>query len=211
MFGRILFLPCIFLPLLISGPVHADYEADFTIRANVLVDWVANIYQLPGSNPYTNGPADEEKYTGPKMLARMAKYGADDPDGLMLPTGDSHLVNANEWIRAGAGGAHFHFTFVGPAIVFTKYPDAPALSEEHSTRGVIGTPYTVTVLDSYILEVMTRNDNYNAFTGEGTENHINMNRTSGWIYAQLARQSDTYAALSAMDPARYPDAAEKAA
>lgn len=193
------------LCLLLTQSAKADYLTDFTARADLLIDWVADTYQPPGgSNPYNDGGiSDPEKYTGPKMLARFAKYGPTDTDG--APRGDLPYppvnTNANTWFDEGAKDRNFfHFRFVAPAAIIWKFPTAPAVVD-----------HTVTYLggnsDPEIQKdfVFKRDDNYNAFTGEGTENHISMNRTSGWLFAAKA------AKLYDANPGLYPHFATAAA
>lgn len=208
-------LPLILLSVAIlaaSSNVNADYETDFQTKADLIIDWVADVYRSPsGSNPYP-ALSDPEKYTGPKMEARFYKYGVEDAGGDPLGTFPPNAVNANEWLREGTGYTNlFHFRFLGLAGILSKYAAAPGATEVHSTPTIGGTPTAKTHADVYIEAVLTRTDNYNAFTGEGTENHINMNRPSGWIFARLAMDSAYYMARHADNPVGYPDPAVKEA
>ena len=178
---------------------QADYLAEFEARASLLVDWVADSYQPPGgSNPYTSGGiSDPEKYTGPKMLARFTKYGPEDTAGAARGTFPYPPVdtNANTWFDEGAKVRNFfHFRFVGPAGIIWKFPTAPAVQEHTVTY--LGGNDDPRVQQDFVFK---RVDNYNAFTGEGTENHINMNRTSAYLFAAKAAE------LYAEDPGAYPN------
>jgi hypothetical protein len=182
----------------------ADYAADFDARAQLLVDWVADFYQPPGgSNTYDDGGiSDPEKYTGAKMLARFTKYGPDDSAGAARGAFPYPPVNtnANTWFDEGAKDRNFfHFRFVAPSAIIWRFPTAPAVVDHAVTY--LGGNADPRVQKDFVFK---RQDNYNAFTGEGTENHINMSRTSAYLFAAKA------AALYASDPAAYPNFATAA-
>lgn len=101
---------------------------------------------------------DPEKYYWPKTIARLELYG--EKDSL-----------ANNWIYTFSNRSPFHFTLVGMVRILFLYPNAPAIKKNRVT--IIG-------------KVFDRTDSYNCWTAEGTENHINMSRTSGYLYAQEA-------------------------
>ena len=101
---------------------------------------------------------DPEKYYWPKVMARFEKYGQRDSLG-------------NAWIEALKDRSPFHFTLVGMARILYLYPESPALREHQRT---------------ILKRVFERTDSYNAWTGEGTENHTNMARCSGFLHAQKA-------------------------
>ncbi|MGB9746819.1 MAG: hypothetical protein ACPLXM_07835 [Bacteroidales bacterium] len=107
---------------------------------------------------------DPEKYYWPKAIARFALYGAEDS-----------LSNA--WIGFLGNRPPFHFTLVGMARLLYLFPDAPALKKNKLL---------------ILSKVFERTDSYNAFTGEGTENHISMSRTSGYLFAQAAKKYPEY-------------------
>lgn len=192
------------LLILMPSGLLADYEADFSARATILIDWVADSYQPPGgSNTYTDSQiSDPEKYTGPKMLARFTKYGPDDSAGAARGTFPYPPVNtnANTWFDEGAKDRNFfHFRFVAPASIIWKFPTAPSVADHTVTY--LGGNSDPEVNQDFVFK---RDDNYNAFTGEGTENHINMNRTSAYLFA--AKAAELYAA----NPGLYPDFATAA-
>lgn len=88
-------------------------------------------------------------------------------------TADDLLENGNH-----GDGYHakqpFHFTYYSSVQILYQYPQSDAVLRTKK---------------DYVQQVWDRNDSYNIWTGEGTENHINMSRTSGYLYALLARDS----------------------
>jgi hypothetical protein len=100
---------------------------------------------------------DPEKYYFPHIIARIARYGTAD-------------ASANAQLEALRGRDPFHFGFTGLARLLCGYPQTAAL--QHSRP-------------EYLKAIFNRQDSYNAFTGEGTENHISMSRTNGYLFACL--------------------------
>lgn len=144
----------------LQGVAYAQtYEEGFTQRANLLIDNMADVYALraPGYLGQANVP-DPEKYNWPAIIARMHKYGVQDD-------------TSNIRITRFRNRSPFHFTLVGMARIMKQYEQAPAMQQYK---------------DTYLTNVFNRTDGYNAFTGEGTENHTNMCRPSGYLYAQYA-------------------------
>ncbi|TVR54635.1 MAG: hypothetical protein EA425_01490 [Puniceicoccaceae bacterium] len=74
----------------------------------------------------------------------------------------------------------FHFIFPGLAALMGLHPDIPAWSHPHHRQP------SVTYREKYLEYILNRIDNFNAFTGEGTENHLNMSRGPGWVLASEA-------------------------
>ena len=109
-------------------------------------------------NPPKKTIGDPEKYYWPKAMARFEKYGLQDSA-------------ANSWINDFANHPPFHFTLVGMARIYKQYDKAPALVKNKLML---------------LKQVMGRDDSYNAWTSEGTENHNSMARTSGYLYSQYA-------------------------
>jgi len=109
-------------------------------------------------DPPSTDIGDPEKYYWPKTLARLELYGENDS-------------LANNWISLFADRSPFHFTLVGMCRILYLYPNAPAIQKYRNT---------------ILKKVFERTDSYNCWTAEGTENHINMSRTSGYLYAQEA-------------------------
>ena len=118
---------------------------------------------------------DPEKYCWPKVMARFLKYGVNDEKG-------------NYYINELHTRPPFHFTLVGMARILFLFPDAPSIK---------------TWNDTLLQNVYSRNDSYNSWTAEGTENHINMSRCSGYLYAQLTLNNpnfpDAFVKLKSME------------
>ena len=113
---------------------------------------------VPNSQWGMNNVPDPEKHHWPKTIARIDKYGNAD-------------TAANFRIVRFKDRSPFHFTLVGMARIMGQYGTNDSLVKYRKT---------------YLRNVWERQDSYNAFTGEGTENHTNMNRTSGYLYAQYS-------------------------
>jgi hypothetical protein len=107
---------------------------------------------------------DPEKFQWPYILARMKKYGAADD-------------TANSRIHRYRNRRPFHFTLVGMARIMNQFALAPRMVEHKQL---------------YLQNIFNRNDSYNAWTDEGTENHINMSRTSGYLAAQNALNNPAF-------------------
>ncbi|MBC8152703.1 MAG: hypothetical protein H7Z72_07325 [Bacteroidetes bacterium] len=101
---------------------------------------------------------DPEKYYWPYIMARFEHYGVQDSVG-------------NYWIARFRDNSPFHFTLVGMARLLGQYPLAPAIARYKT---------------GLLQRVFERTDSYNPWTGEGTENHIGMSRSSGYLVAQYA-------------------------
>jgi hypothetical protein len=124
-------------------------------------------------NPPSMSIGDPEKYYWPKAMARFEKYGVNDGP-------------ANEWIEQLKERSPFHFTLVGMARLMSLYGHAPAIGNNKILL---------------LQKVFERNDGLNPWTSEGTENHIAMDRTSGYLFAQHALEYPQY----------FPDAPQKLA
>ena len=123
--------------------------------------------------PPSTDIGDPEKYYWPKAIARFEKYGLKD-------------TMANRFIKLFSKNPPFHFVLAGTSRLLYEYPDAPSIKAERLT---------------FLQAMWRRKDSYNAWTCEGTENHINMSRTSGYLFAQAALDY----------PAEFPDAPAKLA
>lgn len=124
-------------------------------------------------NPPSMSIGDPEKYYWPKAMARFEKYGINDGP-------------ANEWIEQLKERSPFHFTLVGMARLMSLYGHAPAIGKNKILL---------------LQKVFERSDGLNLWTSEGTENHIAMDRTSGYLFAQHALEY----------PQNFPDAPQKLA
>ncbi len=153
----------------------SPYEQGFKNRSQRLTDRVADVYAFvaPGRDGSSGSVPDPEKYNWPAVIARFHKYCLDDSV-------------ANRRINTFQDNDPFHFTFVGMARIMGQYGNAPKMQELRL---------------KYLDEVWGRTDSYNAWTSEGTENHTNMCRTSGYLYAQYSLEHGT----------RYPNAGQRLA
>lgn len=105
---------------------------------------------------------DRGKYSFPVVIARMSLYGNEDE-------------RANAYISEYEGDSYgfFHFPFVGMARIMGQFPEAPSLVRNR---------------EDFLERILYHEagNHYNALTAEGTENHVSMSRTSGYIFAQEA-------------------------
>lgn len=115
-------------------------------------------YTADQYSPPSPDIGDPEKYYWPVAIARFEKYGLRDS-------------LANSYVQRFAGNSPFHFTLVGMARILNRYSHSPAIVERKAL---------------ILQKVFERQDSFNPWTGEGTENHVNMSRTSGYLYAQAA-------------------------
>lgn len=142
-----------------TGETLPNGEEAFAERCSILVHQISEEYEPVDYS-------DRGKYSFPKAIARMNKYGMEDPESA-------------GYIQEYADGKYgfFHFPFVGIARILALYPDAPAVRENRAA----------------FLERILLHDpeyHYNAVTGEGTENHVSMSRTSGYLFAEMAMGED---------------------
>lgn len=153
----------------------AGEEDLFHGRATLLIDRVADIYNASGY-PGTGG-TDPGKFFWPKTVARFQKYGPDDS-------------LANQWVRDAAVINTFHFYFPGLAATLFGWPEAP---EVENRREVI--------LRRIIDSTHPAQEQYNIWTGEGTENHVYMSRAPAYLFAQMAVDEGIEAAPGHPTPA----------
>jgi hypothetical protein len=106
--------------------------------------------------------SDRGKYTFPVVIARMLRHGPEDP-------------RAGAYLDEYASGKYefFHFPCVGLARVLALFPDAPLVAAHR---------------EDFLRRILFHDPqyHYNALTGEGTENHVAMSRTSGYLFAEQA-------------------------
>jgi hypothetical protein len=140
--------------------VAQNLEVEFQARVNILTNQVADKYanlRPPGFTNTGNTP-DPEKFNWPQVIARLKKYGLNDD-------------TSNIRIDRFKTNSPFHFTLAGMARIMNQFPNAPQMIANKQI---------------YLQRIFSRTDSYNAFTDEGTENHNNMARTSGYLAAQNA-------------------------
>lgn len=153
------------LPLLASAQLDpVQYEQGFQVRKRQLINNMADQYADRAPGFRNTGVPDPEKFNWPAVCARFDKYGLQDD-------------TANARIRRFANNQPFHFTLVGMARIMEQYSGAPAMVQTRNT---------------YLTRVWNRTDSYNAFTSEGTENHNNMSKPSGYLYAQYSLGNPAY-------------------
>jgi hypothetical protein len=165
-----------FLFCSISTLFSQNYETAFNSRAQKIINYVADDHKWDASGWYNCSPSDFGKYNWPIVVASLHKY------GLQNTKGNQYLphFNTNSCIQN-----RFHFNVVGEAFIFANYWNAPSVKSN---------------VKDYLTAAWRRNDSYNLFTAEGTENHLAMTRTAAYIYAQIANDSF---------PTLFPDANQK--
>jgi hypothetical protein len=140
-------------------------KSEFEARAGLLIDYIADFYPRFNNGKTPPGGrgdlSDFGKYNYPKIIAVFEKYGTDAPESALY----------NQRMKIYSSKPTFHFNLVGLPRILLGYPDAPSVREYE---------------ENFLRRVFERNDSYNAWTCEGTENHISMSRTSGYLYAQIA-------------------------
>lgn len=148
----------------LSQPLTAVEETAFQQRAEILLEYVAKYYPKgrPGYPPGHDGKlSDFGKYNYPLFIAWLEKSGND--------AGKMDMFNSR--MQQYATMPTFHFNLVGlPRFLY----------------GYAANPVVQATEKAFLQRVWERYDGYNAFTSEGTENHISMSKTSAYLYAQLA-------------------------
>jgi len=153
-----LFVLAIFLFIMANAQT---YEQDFQSRANFLIDCIES---SGGATPLgykdcgTFG--DYGKYLNAKITAVFTK-------GQTSP----YYVDAEKWVTSHEKCGQFHFNLFGLPRVLMGFPKEPSVQKS---------------LKNYMENVFMRTDGYNAFTGEGTENHILMCRPPAYLFCELA-------------------------
>ena len=106
--------------------------------------------------------SDRGKYSFPVVIARLLRNGAGDE-------------RAETYLEEYSSGKYtfFHFPFVGMARILGLFPDHEVISSRR---------------EAFLRDILFHDAryHYNALTGEGTENHVSMSRTSGYLFAQEA-------------------------
>jgi len=153
-----------------------NYESEFQSRAQQLINYVADDYKADASGWYNCSPSDYGKYNWQIVVASFQKYGVNNAKG------NQYLPHFN---TSSCISARYHFNLVGETFIFSKYWAAPSVKDH---------------VRDYLYAAWNRDDSYNLFSSEGTENHLAMTRPAAYLYAQIARDSF---------PAEYPDALQK--
>lgn len=151
----------------IHGVLAQSYEYQFQKRCDTLIKHIADYYPRgnSGKRPpgYSGKLADFGKYMYPKIIAIYTKYGANAVEA----------NSVNQKLEIYKTKPTFHFNLVGLPRILFQYSETEIIKK--------------TELD-FVKRVWERTDSYNAWTAEGTENHVNMSRTSGYLYAQIATE-----------------------
>ena len=139
------------------GPESPDeWEAGFVGRRQILMRQIAEEYRPTDWH-------DRGKYSFPKALARLYLHGTEDEE--------ANGYIAEYALESGRGYGFFHFPFVGMSRLMKEFPGAPALAGHHA---------------EFLERILRDTSHYNALTAEGTENHVAMSRTSGYLFATEA-------------------------
>lgn len=170
----------IFVGCLLCSLSHGQYtdETAFQERRQILLDYVANYYPRgkPGYPPGHDGKlSDFGKYNYPLFIAWLEQK-KNDPETMKM---------LDDRLQLFSTLPTFHFNLVGLPRLLYKYSDNKSLKQHE---------------EAFLMRVWERDDSYNAFTAEGTENHIAMSKPSGYLYAQLALEKY---------PGKFPKAAER--
>lgn len=157
---------CLLLLSLCAVPGWATPDT-FAARAEALTRWVAEDYLPPGAGgklsvpQAARGVPDPQKYIWPKVMARLAQNSKD---------AWSRAALAQFWDKGGDPAPHaasfYHFAAYGLARLLFAFPEAVA-------------PHREAILRQALREEQL-------FRADGTENHIAMWRTSGYLFAQEA-------------------------
>ncbi len=201
---RFCYLLCTFalLPFTALSLPAVDYEAGFDARAGHLLGFIADGWG--NSQPFPNfSNAHMHYWAGALAVIATTPEGVNHPQvndgdgsssrpprywGVLKYDGEPASGDNSDPANRGSGSNTsfswnsnvFHFIFPGLAYLMGMYPDIPAWDDPHHRDN------SLTYRENYLRYVLTRTDNYNAFTGEGTENHINMSRPSAWVLASEA-------------------------
>ncbi|MCU0396067.1 MAG: hypothetical protein MUF29_09155 [Chitinophagaceae bacterium] len=165
-----LFCMVLGLCLLLAGAAQVGdasaSENAFRKRAQLLMIHVAYHYPVnkPGFPPGWDGKLDDfGKYNYPLFTAWLSLQDKDSARQRIL----------QERMKMYAQRPTFHFNLVGLPRLLYLHGQHPAIRENAL---------------AFLQRVWERTDSYNAFTAEGTENHISMSKTSGYLYAQFAQE-----------------------
>ncbi|NJM14867.1 MAG: hypothetical protein HC896_05355 [Bacteroidales bacterium] len=145
------------------------YEDEFKTRANLIIRYTAEIYPRGNNGDCPSGCkgdlSDFGKYNYPKILAAYTYYSADD---------STQAQKMKARLDVYATKPSFHFNNLALPRLLHTFPNAPGVKENQV---------------EFIKRVFERTDSYNAWTTEGTENHVNMSRLPGYLFAQFALEN----------------------
>lgn len=131
-------------------------EAEFAARVQLLLTQIADEY-----SPTVYW--DRGKFSFPKAMARFELHGLADEEAA------AYVAEYAE--ASGKGYQFFHFPFIGMARLMARYGEAPAIQQHR---------------EEFLRRILLDEGHFNALTSEGTENHVGMSRTGGYIFALQA-------------------------
>ncbi len=149
------------IPLALPGCLNGSAEAE-ALSWNGFSGRGEDLINQIASNYKPVDYHDRGKYSFPLVIARLTRFGETD-------------ARSAELIEEYASGEYdfFHFPFVGMARILGAFPEAPPVAANRKA-----------FLEQILIH--DADSQFNALTGEGTENHVSMSRTSGYIFAQEA-------------------------
>lgn len=197
--------------------VDADWETGFVQRGGHLLRYVTEEWQQPFPN-FAN--AQMHYYATAVALLALNDFRMDLPalhagdttsnrppiywgilkyDGEPIPVAGAEPPprGTRQHVTFSWQPNLFHFNFPGLAYLIGVFPDLPVWQDPHHRNPA------ETYREHYLRMVLSQTNNFNAFTGEGTENHINMSRPPAWVLAREAQR------LGISDPAAPYTAAER--
>ncbi|MFO7723905.1 MAG: hypothetical protein R6V45_00030, partial [Oceanipulchritudo sp.] len=146
------------IPLALPGCLNGSAEAE-ALSGNGFSGRGEDLINQIASNYKPVDYHDRGKYSFPLVIARLTRFGETD-------------ARSAELIEEYASGEYdfFHFPFVGMARILGAFPEAPPVAANRKA-----------FLEQILIH--DADSQFNALTGEGTENHVSMSRTSGYIFA----------------------------
>lgn len=175
-----------------------DYETGFQERGRLLGAFMNGGWTLPTPN-FSN--SDMHYWA---LALALLELDEDNRNHPWLNDGDGeHNRQPLRWgifrydgetgfpgtAQRGPAGNHsfvrnpgYHFVWPGLARLIGLHPELPIWQVPSHVDE------SVTYRELYLRNVWDRQDNFNIWTGEGTENHVAMCRPNGWIFALEAQR-----------------------
>jgi hypothetical protein len=161
----ILLITIISILLFDSTAAAETYEQQFQQKANLLIEHLANNYKIPNRG-------DREKYVWPALIAYQAEY----PQAQWTPEQEKLIA---QFTRRNPDSFYTNQdAFSAPGITRLLY-----LAREKSSINQAQNDYL-----NYLF-APSQSQKYSFWTSGGTENFVNMLRTSGYLLAQLGVES----------------------
>lgn len=161
MFKRII-ISLFLINLFVVSPAAAEtYEQQFQQKADLLIEHLANNYHIPNRG-------DREKYVWPALIAYQAQY----PQAAWTEEQTKLIA---QFTRRNPDSFYTNQdAFSAPGITRLLY-----LQQDNSTIKTAQNDYL-----NYLFDAR-QSQQYSFWTSGGTENFVNMLRTSGYLLAQL--------------------------